>query len=260
MRKMALLALALGSLATALSADVIEFTPYAGYTSVNMGSVNKAQASYDGTIEDLIYTGGLSGYSFTNAYLSGAWMVGADLLTKRLTPLKSLSLGLRGEYLDTNQANENLSLSGEYIDYSESGTLSSFMLGGRYELPGANHGLKLSAGVFGGLGYAAMTQNFNVSSGGINYNPNGVYCGEGFVGDVDLRLDWTIPGATWLHVNAQTGYRYASLGDLHNGAGDPLEGPGKYLNQIEPSVYPPQAAVDVDFSGLTVGGGLTLDF
>ncbi|HTB22179.1 MAG TPA: hypothetical protein VK914_05695 [bacterium] len=259
MRKIVLLALVLGSLGTALSADVLEFTPFAGYTSLNMGSVNKAQASYDGIIQEAIYSSS-SSYSFSNSYLSGAWMVGGDLLTKRLTPWKSLSLGLRGEFLGTNKATENVGLGTEFIDYSESGSLSSFMLGGRYDLPGANHGLKLSVGAFGGLGYAAMAQDFHVNSGGSAYDQNGLYCGEGFVGDVDFRLDWTIPGLTWLKVNAQTGYRYASLGDLHNGHGDPLEGPGKYLNQLEPSTYPPQPAVDVDFSGLTVGGGLTFSF
>ncbi|HTB22608.1 MAG TPA: hypothetical protein VK914_07880 [bacterium] len=259
MRTIALFLIAFACLVGPLSADAIDFTPFAGYTSVSMGSVNKAQAGYQETLTTLLYNEG-NPASFTGADLSGAWILGGDLLSGALTPWKELELGLRVDYLGTNQASDLLSEGAATINTTESGTLTSVMIGGRYQLPGADYGLKLSAGAFAGIGYGTMSQNFSVTEGGTDMVANGFYYGEGFVGDLDLRLDWTVPGVTWLHLDAQGGYRYASLGDFRDGNGQPLEGPMKYLHQFAPTEFPPASAVDVDFSGLSVEGGLSLVF
>jgi hypothetical protein len=256
MRRLFALTLGLGLLSASGYADVIDFTPYAGYTTVNMTDVNKAAAQSVGLWRYEMVEDPSSGFSYTNTDVNSAWIVGGDFLSGRLTPCKSLSLGLRVEYLATNTADDTLSVGGQQaLDIKESGTLSSFLLGGRYQLPGAEYGLNLSVGAFGGLGYATMMQSFSLIPD--NDTMHNLYDGEGFVGDLDLRLDWTIPGVKWLHLDAQGGYRYASLGDLQsngNAMGGPLDEFFSFAKVGNTS------AVDVDFSGLTAQGGLSVTF
>lgn len=260
MRRLFALSLGLGLLSASAYADVIDFTPFAGYTTVTMGQVNKglSQVNAFDKIEEL----STPNVSDTDTPLSSAWIIGGDLLSKRLTPLDSLSLGLRGEYLATNTGSDTLydadEPGGVAWSFKESGTLTSVMLGGRYQLPGADWGLNLSAGAFAGLGYATMTQDelINVERPG---STSTLYQGEGFVGDLDLRLDWAIPGLTWLHLDAQSGYRYASLGDLSS-HGQTMGSPFSSLLSLLTNKPVNTGAVSVDFSGLTAEGGLSVNF
>jgi hypothetical protein len=263
MRRLYALTLGLGLLSASGYADVIDFTPYAGYTTVNMGSVNKNLEQLAGFNQFFeLELGPTTHPSDSTTNVTNAWIVGGDLLSNRLTPCKNLSLGLRGEFLETNQGSNalNASILQEPLwQVQDQGTLSSFMLGGRYQLPGAEYGLKLSLGVFAGLGYGTVNQSFEINPALGDYRSNGLYSGEGFVGDADLRLDWTIPGVKWLHLDAQGGYRYASLGDLSS-QGQSMSGSvGDILGALSPDASTNHAE-DADFSGLTAEGGLSITF
>ena len=255
MRKLAIVAVGLslfGLVSAAAGAEVIDFTPFAGYTTVTMGSMNGDQQSLT-TIFKIL---GAEGGSVQSTDLSNAWIVGGDLLTDRLTPWKRLSLGLRGEYLETNPSTDDYSHAGMTIDYTGKGSLTGVLLGGRYQLPGAEYGLNLSVGAFGGLGYGTMAQDIKLIEGE-TLNDSSLSTGEGFMADLDLRLDWIVPHVQWLHLDAQGGYRYASFGEFSE-HGKPMDGPGGMLSAFAP-IYP-DGPVNVDFSGLTAEGGLTVVF
>jgi hypothetical protein len=262
MRRLLAITVGLGLIGASAYADVIDFTPFAGYTTVAMTDVNKGNAEFTGLEK---YESAMTpGVTMDNTDLSNAWIAGGDLLTTKLSPWQNLSLGIRGEYLATNTSNNQLNdaaLGGTAWKVQDNGTLTSLMLGGRYQLPGAQYGLSLSVGVFGGFGYATMWQALTVPliPGGMD-NRSGLYQGEGFVGDLDLRLDWVIPHVKWLHLDAQGGYRYASLGDLSD-HGKPLtSGYDQFLQLLAPGTTGSGSAEDVDFSGLTGEGGLSVNF
>jgi hypothetical protein len=261
MRRLFAFTVGLGLIAASAHADVIDFTPFAGYTTVAMTDVNKGNAEFTGLDK---YEAAMSpGVTMDETDITNAWIAGGDLLTTKLTPWQNLSLGIRGEYLATNTSNNQINISamsGPAWKVQDNGTLTSFMLGGRYELPGAQYGLNLSVGIFGGLGYATMWQDLTIPLvPNHKDDTSGLYQGEGFVGDLDLRLDWVIPHVKWLRLDAQGGYRYGSLGDISD-HGKPLtSGYDQFLQLLAPGTGS-GSAEDVDFSGLTGEGGLSVNF
>jgi|GEM_PF-4439258 len=258
MRRLLAITAGLGLLSTAAYADFIDITPYAGYTTVNLGQVKRGLDQLGG-IDLLEVQQGGPGTSLTDTQITGAWIVGGDLLSDRITPMRRLSLGLRSEYLATNRAEESFFESnGKSWSVRENGTLSSLLLGARYQLPGANHGLSVSVGAFAGLGYATIEQDWSENTFSVNNQNNGLYQGEGFVGDLDFRLDWAIPGARWLHLDAQAGYRYASLGDLGS-HGKPLVNPENLLSSSA-GIKTQNNAEPADFGGFSAGGGFSVKF
>ncbi|MGH7441120.1 MAG: hypothetical protein ACREKE_00450, partial [bacterium] len=175
------------------------------------------------------------------------------------------SLGLRGEYLETNPATDDLSTGIDpSLDFIQKGTLTGILLGGRYQFPGSQYGLKLSLGAFGGLAYGTMSQGFSSPEGGVpGLLSTSLYQGEGFMADLDLRLNWAVPHVSWLHISAQGGYRYASLGQFSSGGKPMTDGASELLNAVDtgtPGTTVPPHAEDVDFSGLTGEGALTASF
>lgn len=258
MRRHLSLIVGLSLLSASAPAAAIQFTPFAGYTTVNMTTVNESINAAETFIEVLGSSGpGLKVAFRNNQKVTSAWVVGGELLSDRLTPWQSLSLGVRGEYLQTNLGQLTTdSLPGMSLDYELFGNLSNFMLGGRYQVPGDWHGVGLSVGAFAGLGYAEMHQSMAA------IHRNDLFNGEGFVGDVDLNLHWAPASFTHTRFNALLGYRYASLGNLSNGAGQPLKPlTGTFLAGLPGSPFVNhQGGMDVDFSGLNVGGGFSLSF
>lgn len=266
MRKPLCLAAGLAFLAAAAPAAVLEFSPYAGYTTVNMATVNQGQSNLK-TIAEFFCLAALSQPArfHNNTQLTNGLVAGADVTTDALTPWSWLSLGLRGEYLQTNMAKLTLDQvlppmfgpNPTVIDYELQGTLSSALLGVRAKHAGDWHGLSASLGLYGGLGYAVMNQ----SAAALRLRDQ--FTGEGFVAESDLRVDWSPASLSWLRLSAQGGYRYASLGQLYNSRGQALAGPKDILfNNISggPSFEYGGAGMDVDFSGFTATGGLSLLF
>ena len=152
MQKRLLLAVLASVVALSLRADAIDLSAHAGYTTVSMGSFNKYNEKFwgydsSGTVSDI-----------TNGYV-----VGLDASTKRLTG-PWLSLGLRGEYLQTNESVLNNTSSNIY--YNNMGTLSSLLVGAKIDASGGPLGVTLGLGAWVGAGYGTMGQFHAYSASG----------------------------------------------------------------------------------------------
>lgn len=256
MRHLKALLIGLSLVSASAHAAALEFTPYAGHTTVNMTTVNQSLKSSE-TMLGLISMMSSTPLDYTNkTQITGAWIVGADVLSGSLSPWESLSLGLRTEYLQTNlgQITTHSAAMPISFNYELWGNLTDVLLGGRYQIPGKWAGFDLSAGLFMGVGYAEMHE----AMGAIGFR--NLYHGQGFVGDLDLRLNWAPESFTHLRFNTQLGYRYASFGQLYNEAGEPLRPGVSNLLAMAGPATPKAGGMDVDFSGLTIGGGFSLSF
>lgn len=259
MKRLLLAFIALSLTGARANAAAIELTPFANYTTVNMATVNQGIASAYSFLNIISLIGPPEPIVFkNNAQLNSGYVLGAELMTDRLTPWEGLSLGLRGQYLQTGLAQVS-TLPNMFIpdfDYELYGNLSSFMLGLRYQLGGIGN-FSVSTGAFAGMGYAEMHEAMGFIM------KRSLYHGEGFVGDLDVRIDWKPSFVKHVGLNALLGYRYASLGQLSDSGGDVLRPPvTNVINAMggPGGNVPLGGGVDVDFGGFNVGGGISLYF
>jgi hypothetical protein len=155
--------------------------------------------------------------------LNSGWYVGGEA-TLGIIPL--LEIGPRVEYLQTNNASAG--------GYTAAANLTSGMLGvnTHFDLPLT--GLGFGAGAFGGYGYA--TSKITPPAGAFS---NGqLLTGGGFVGEIEARLSYSFLPLTSLFLNGA--FRFANVGTLSDG------------NSSSPTAY--------DFSGVNLGGGLSIGF
>lgn len=155
--------------------------------------------------------------------LTNGWYVGGEA-TLGLIPL--LEIGPRVEYLQTNQASAG--------GYTANANLTSGLLGvnTHFDLPLT--GLGFGAGAFGGYGYA--TNRITPPAGSLS--PGQLYTGGSFVAEIEARLSYSILPLTSLFLNGA--FRFANVGKLSDG------------NNTSSTAY--------DFSGVNLGGGLSIGF
>jgi hypothetical protein len=234
-----LLAILASGLTLSLRADAIDLSAHAGYTTVGMGSFNKYNEKFWGYDS----SGGVS--DITNGYV-----VGLDASTHRLTG-PWLALGLRGEYLQTNEAQLNDTASTIY--FNNMGTLSSLLIGAKIDATGGPLGLDLGLGAWIGGGYGTMGQfNAMSHSGPVQ---SGVYSGTCLQGEFEASVGYHLSPRIGFQFTG--GWRWADFTSLSDG-GQPLYEQGPYNG-----IYSPQKAlnpVNVDFSGATAQGSVNLSF
>jgi hypothetical protein len=235
-----ILAAALAALGTAAHAGLIDVDAHAGYTTLSLGDFNKATSAFWGWDGDGAQQTIHSGY-----------VVGVDACTQRLTHWDWLSLGLRGEYLQSNEGQVNEPSGGYY--FQNMGTLTSLLVGGKFALPSSLPGLELGLGAWIGGGYATMSQSAAYTS---NYHFNrtiqtGLFDGELLEGQLEGSLRVALSPRVGLAFTG--GWRWADAPELKDGA-TVLCVPESYTFG---GAYAP---VNVDFSGATAQGAVDFTF
>jgi hypothetical protein len=239
MRKILLAALLAAAACGTARAGLLDLSAHAGYTTVAMGSFNKYNDKFWG------YDSSGSNSDITNGYV-----VGLDASTHRLTP-PWLALGLRGEYLQTNEARLDDTASNIY--YNNMGTLTSLLVGAKIDAPGGPWGVDLGLGAWVGAGYGTMDQfNANSQSGPVQ---SGVYSGISLQGELEGSLTYHL--SQRLGFQFTGGWRWADFSSLGDG-GQPLyeQGPYNGIYSAQRSLNP----VNVDFSGATAQGSVNVSF
>ena len=253
MRKvLAMLALAC-ALSASASADALEIRPYAGYTTVNMGDANADMQNLKGGLQLFVIFASGTYQEYENRSLSDGVVLGADISSDRILHSKSLKLAWRNEYLQTNEATyraHSVSLGTLDVDMTEQGTLSSSLLGLYWSPMQDESSLKLSLGLFGGLGYGSFFRRIDFQNGG-PYT-SGLYSRLGFVGQFETKLDWQL--SSHFSLGASCGYRLAALGQVFDGNGKSMQ------NSYGAALGGPSYAVGVDFSGYNATGALSFSF
>ena len=235
-----ILAAALAALGTAAHADLLDVSAHGGYTTLSLDDFNRATSAL----------WGWDGDGFQQTIHSG-YVVGLDVCTRHLTRLDWLSVGLRGEYLQSNEGQVN-EPSGHYY-VQNMGTLSSILVGGKFSLPSSVPGLQLGLGAWIGGGYATMGQAVAYAPG-YSFSrkiQSGLFIGDLLEGQLEGSLKYALSSRVGLSFNG--GWRWADAPQLKNG-GTPLYYHESYLFGGSP------APVNVDYSGATAQGSVDFAF
>ena len=235
MLKNALLALILASAVSVAHADLLEFSGFGGYTTVGMKQVNALLA-------DPKTQPGVNQTTTTD--ISNGYVVGIDLRTGALIPIPLLSLGLRVEYVGSNPGEVKGTWLGQPYDIKENASMADAMLGLSFGVDLFSTGLNFGLSAYGGYGEGVIQQSL-IASG---FSPPDLYDGGAFVGEAEARLRCKLYSVLGLY--AFGGMRFANLGTFEDPAKDKF-GTG----------FPGEtASPEVDFTGITAGLGLNLDF
>jgi hypothetical protein len=235
-----ILAAALAALGTSAHAALIDVSAHAGYTTLSLGDFNNGTSAM----------WGWDGDGFQQTIHSG-YVVGLDACTQRLTHWDWLSLGLRGEYLQSNEGQVNEPSGGYY--FQNMGTLTSLLVGGKFSLPSSVPGLELGLGAWIGGGYATMSQSAAFTSGYSFSAPiqSGLFDGELLEGQLEGTMKYALNQRVSLVLTG--GWRWADAPELKDGS-TPLCSPESY------TFGGPAAPVNVDFSGATAQGSVGYSF
>lgn len=235
-------AIALAAFVGALHADAVDLGVHAGYTSFAMGQVNRANA----------YNSGWSGVQYAQDIDSG-YVVGIDETSSRLTPWNWLSVGLREEYMQSNQAeNKSTAPGGNGLDYTDQATLTDALVGIKATTPFRDSNFTLGAGAWVGYGYGALEQRVHYDDGsGAVFMQGGLFGADILVGELESTISYRI--GSRIGLNFTGGWRWADA-PYATSHGKPLYDALQYwLNGYK-------LPVNVDFSGATAQGGVSLTF
>jgi hypothetical protein len=243
MRTTLVAALAALCLSATAHADLVDVDVHSGVSTVNMAQVNRSNAAlwgWDvaGQVDDL----------------DSAWVSGVDFSTRSLTPYPWLELGLRVEYLQTNEAIVDDPEAPTYI--TEQGKLSSALVGAKVSAPfAAVDGLSAGLGAWFGYGYATFEQNVTTQTvGGPGSAPlqSELFRSSIIVTELEGRLQYQLTRHWALGVTG--GWRWADAGLMKDPSGDLLS------DNLQLWEYGNKAPINVDFSGITAQGSLSYSF
>lgn len=229
MRK-TILALLAATVASA-TLPALDLAVHAGYTSFNLGELNRANASLLGEFAD--------GHS--QPLNSGA-LIGTDLTQASTLPW--LNFGLRAEAMQSDFA--EIKTDSGYYDYSDQARLSDLLVGAKITTPAAL-GLKLGLALWAGYGYAELQQNDFVS-----YLQSGLFMGSLPVAEVETSLGYDL--GSRIHLAFTGGWRWANAGYLYDDQHKPLYDNGKVW--YSQGNFP----INVDLSGITAQGSISYSF
>lgn len=235
MFKNALLAVILAAAAAAAHADLLEFSGFGGYTTVGMKQVN-AMLAEPKTQPGINQS--------TTTDISNGYVVGVDLRTGALIPIPLLELGLRAEYVGAKTGEAAGTWLGQPYDIKENPSMVDAMLGLSFGVDIFNTGLNFGLSAYGGYGEGLIQQSSTLSG----FSAPDLYDGGAFVGEAEARLRYKLYSVLGLY--AFGGMRFADLGTFEDPAKDKFGAgfPGE------------SASPEVDFTGITAGLGLNLDF
>jgi len=223
-----------------------------GYTTVNMGDLNRSNAEFLGFYD---------GDGHSGAIHDGA-VLDLNLVGSQWTAWPWLLVGLRAEYLRTGTSEllvHNILMSGDPVWFvmQDSASLMSGQLGLGINSPNALPGLDL--GVFGwaGPGFARVTQDVNLSnnlSGGPQPT-SGIYGAVGLVAQLEGSLSYQATPAVSFRFTG--GWRWADVGGVTDSKGKPLY---EILPALGYNGSPKLCPVNIDLSGATAKGSVDFAF
>jgi hypothetical protein len=233
MKKMTLAALAVLLNAAPLAAIDLNF--HAGYTTLAMRDLNR--------MNDAIY--GYEGVGRSD-HLDNGMVLGLDATT----PLEAapwLALGLRGEWLHSNQGRMDQDYDDQHVH--DLASLTSLLFGGKAQEPFLIDGLQLGLSAWLGYGFATLYQD---ASDPNQVLQSGLFMGSLMVGELEGSLTYAL--GPQVSVAFSGGWRWASAGPLYDDQHKPLvDGAQALRNQ-------PAGPVDIDFSGATARASISLHF
>lgn len=211
---------------------------------------NLSMASANGALNYAKTSAQSSGAQITQyTQLGPGWEAGLDL-GYRVLP--GLTLGPRVEWIQAVDGEINAAGSGLTTDISYGAFLIPVMVGADYDYS-LGRGFSLFAGAYAGCGFASISEK----ASGSNTAGSGEadYWGARFCSDLDLGARYRI--SRHLSAQVQLGYQFADVpvvAATGNGTGifDTVSKGNEAVIQGKP--------VAMDFSGVNVGGGLSLDF
>jgi hypothetical protein len=237
MFKITLAAIAAIAIASASQAAMLDVTPHAGYSTVSMGALNhsnETQWGWEGTgsVNDI----------------HSAYVVGVDLTSSHLTPHDWLNLGLRTEYLQTNQLiNDGRPDNSTYN--TDQGTLTNLLVGASASQPFILNGLQLGLGAWVGGGYGVMSQHESKDWPALIQSGN--FTGYTLVGELESTISYAL--GSHLRLSFVGGWRWADFASMKDG-NTPL------YDNLQLWEHGLQNPVNVDFSGATGQGSVSYSF
>jgi hypothetical protein len=217
-----------------LGADVLDVSPFAEFTTVNLYHLRGQLQAY----------GGPGGGTTLNAPEYGS-DIGAELMTWSLTPIASLAFGFRVEDVINTMSEAGNGTEAQYNSYLLDG-----LVGMRWTTPIARR-WTVSFGLFAGPAYANIGYG-QAQAGGTSENED--WDGYGFVSVADLRLEYALPSVPGMSLNADVGGRYASFGPLSN------YHEASALGIQAPFWFVVPTPSGEDFSGIITGVGVSYVF
>jgi hypothetical protein len=217
----------------------LSLEPHAGYTTVSMGDLNRANDAVYG------YWGVGPSVRMTNAVVAGL-----DLM-QAVDGVPGLSLGLRGDWLQTNLAQTtNVDPYTPSNDFSmtDQGNLSSLLLGGKLSAPFLLNGLDLGLGAWLGYGYATLSQRVSKAT-----LEDGLFMGSLWVGQLEGSLRYSV--AKHISLAFTGGWRWANAGSLYDDQHHALYDSIQYWHGGNR-----RALSDADFSGISAQGSVGYSF
>lgn len=229
MRKI-LMAACLAAFSAGLPA--LDFSLHGGYTTLDMGELNHANASLMG----------YNGDGNAPAVQSGV-VLGADLT--QATALPWLRVGLRLETLQSNLS--EIKIDGGSYCFSDQAALSDLTLGLQTSASGPA-GLRI--GLVGWLGYGYATLKQRDLAGG--YVQSALFMGSLPVAEAEVSLAYDL--GKRVHVSLNGGWRWANAGYLYDDTHQALVNNDFYFSN---STMTP---INVDYSGVTGQGSVSYSF
>lgn len=235
MFKIPVLTLLFALSAVAAHADLLEVSGFGGYTSLDMGEVNKSLA-----------TAKAAGTKVTD--IDNGYVVGLDVRTGSLIPVPFLEIGLKGEYIGAaNPGEASGSVGGHAYSIKDQASMVDAMLGLDFGIGIPATPLSFGLSAYGGYGEGMVQKSFTTEG----ETATDLYNGGAFVGEGEARLTYKVVSV--LNIYAFGGMRFADLGTF----ADPAK---RKFDPTAPVGIEGTADPSVDFSGLTGGLGLNLDF
>jgi len=255
-----LIAVLVVTLASIVYAEKLNLNISAGYATVGMDDMNKSLQSqkeqFDLIIENLNNSGLTASTSLTK-FGSGIFLA----VDAGYEVLSGISIGPKIVYLSCSQAKVKVegSLSGQIfkIEHTVDASLIPLMVGGYYSTKITDK-ISLLGGIYLGYGLANLKYVFRVEleqTGDLSQNIEVPNDGSGFVGEISADVKYAIAPNVSLGVNL--GYRLAKIDELKV----TKDVPDFDIKKGDVFIKDENGkAIPADYSGLTIGVGLTFKF
>jgi hypothetical protein len=161
-----------------------------------------------------------------------------------------------GFYFQSMVENKNTGLNWDLLSKFDA-YIIPLMLGLELSVPVPKTDFLITAGGFGGYGFAGLNETQTFTSGGFSRTANVPYTGGGFTGDVYCGFVYKTAGFFSLGINA--GYRAAIMTVMNAGADSTNKAE---LNVLKGDEFkdPSGNAVPLDYSGVNFGLSLKFEF
>jgi hypothetical protein len=235
----AALGLALGSPLSALSLDA---SVHGGFTTFNMGDLNRSNATLMGW--------DLAPYSQD---ISSGYVVGMDWVTRAWSPLAGMTWGLRTEYLQSNLAEMKNYPNDVTLVMTDQASLTDALVGANLAVPAGTSGLTVGVGAWLGYGLGVMNQHKTYDGGSSRSIriQSGAFSDTILVGELETSLGYDLT-PHW-GVSFTGGWRWADAPEVKSGS-EALDD-GSTLWE-----FGRKTPVNVDFGGATAQGSVHYRF